>query len=219
MKKLDSGPPWRSSYEENNYGDFFYSLVRVYQPEKVVELGTKAGYSAYHIARGLKANGSGSLDCYDLWEKYEFKSVPKSVAEKNLKKFRDIITLEQRDVVGAHELYGKIDLVRSKTSAEGGSSADHALRAGRTSNGVDILHVDLNNDGGILEKVVPHWINKVRQFIIIEGGSSERDKIEWMIKYKKTSIAKWLESFSRRRGDIEYLTIEPFPSVTIIRKK
>jgi len=183
--------PWYSSYEKNNYGGFFYSLIRVYQPEKVVELGTKAGYSAYHLARGLKANKRGSLDCYDLWEKYEFNSVSKSVAEENLKEFKDIIRLELGEAIGVDKAY--------KT--------------------IDILHVDVSNEGGILEKIVPRWIDKTRQFIIIEGGSAERDKVEWMIKFKKAPIKKWLEDFSRQRGDIEYQTIEPFPSVTIIRKK
>jgi len=183
-------PPWYSSYEKNNYGDFFYSLIRAYQPEKVVELGTKAGFSAYHIARGLKTNGKGSLDCFDLWEKYKFNSVPKSVAEENLKEFRDIINLKSDDVIDVDKTYKMID----------------------------ILHIDVSNEGGILEKIIPHWIDRTRQLVVIEGGSSERDKVEWMIKHKKKPIKKWLEDFSRYRGDIEYFTIEPFPSVTIIRK-
>lgn len=181
--------PWYSSYEKNNYGDFFYSLMRVYQPKKVVELGTKAGYSAYHMARGLKVNGKGTLDCYDLWENYEFSSVSKSVAEQNLKKFKDIVSLKSGDVIGVDKTY--------KT--------------------VDILHVDVSNEGGILGNILTHWINKTRQAIIIEGGSDERDKIDWMVKYKKIPIRRWLEAFSRKRGDIEYFTLKPFPSVTIIR--
>lgn len=182
---------WYSSYEKNNYGDLFYALMRIYQPEKVVELGTKSGYSAYNIARGLKVNGKGSLDCYDLWEKYQFKSESKSVAGENLRQFSDILQLELRNAIGVDKKYKKID----------------------------ILHIDLSNEGSILEKIVPHWIDKVNQFIIIEGGSSERDKVEWMIKYKKMPIVKWLKDFKSKRLDIEYLTIEPFPSVTIIRKK
>ncbi len=184
-------PTWYSSYEKNNYGDFFYALIRLYQPEKVVELGTKAGYSAYHIARGLKANGKGTLDCYDLWEKYQFKSVPRSVAQKNLGQFSDILQLELRNAIGVDKKY--------KT--------------------VDILHIDLSHEGSILEKIVPYWIDKVNQFIIIEGGSLERDKVEWMIKYNKMPIRSWLKDFKSKRADIEYLTLEPFPSVTIIRKK
>ena len=188
-------PTWYSSYEENNYGELFYSLVRIYQPETVVELGTEAGYSAYHIARGLSVNGKGHLDCYDLWEKYNpqenygFYSASKSIAEQNLIEFKDIITLNLVNATSVDEKYGEID----------------------------ILHVDLHNEGEILAKIIPRWIDKTRQFIIIEGGSLERDQIDSMIKYNMVPIRKWLEDFSHS-GEIEYFTIEPFPSVTLIRK-
>ncbi len=183
--------PWFSAYEENNYGELFYALTRIYQPRKVVELGTKAGYSAYYIAKALKANGTGSLDCYDLWEKYKFNSVPKSVAEKNLKQFKDIATLRLADDASVATKY--------KT--------------------VDILHIDMGNHGEILEAVVPKWINKVRQLIIIEGGSPERDQVDWMKKYKKQSLAKWLNDFKKRHKNIETFTIDKFPSITLIRKR
>ncbi|MBI2634994.1 MAG: hypothetical protein HYW79_00365 [Parcubacteria group bacterium] len=39
-----------------------------------------------------------------------------------------------------------------------------------------------------------------------------------MIKYKKIPIRKWLKNFADKNGDIEYLMIEPFPSITIICK-
>ncbi len=232
-----AGSNWHCSYDKNYYGELFHSLIRIYQPEKVVELGTKDGYSAYHIARGLTANNHGTLDCYDLWETYienhRLDYASKSAAEKNLEEFKQIINLELSDAVGIDKKYGM----------------------------VDILHVDLDNDGEILEKIVPFWIDKVRQLIIIEGGSLERDKAASATDYKKLSVAKWLsdlnnkqhkslkeifpeqteqsgqfvivggkkeylekpiapwlESLSTRRGDIEYFTIEPFPSVTIIRK-
>lgn len=184
-------PPWHSSYEENNYGKLFYALIRVYKPKKVVELGTKAGYSAYHMARGLKANGKGHLYCYDLWEKYPFHSVLKSVAEKNLKKFKDIVSLSLEDAFSVEK--------KHKT--------------------VDILHIDLSNDGEKLEQIVPKWIDKVRQLIIIEGGSLEHDNLEWMIKYKRRPIRKWLKTFKSKRPDIEFITIDPFPSVTIMKRK
>jgi predicted O-methyltransferase YrrM len=135
-------PPWYSSYEKNNYGDLFYALVRIYKPKKVVELGTKAGYSAYHIARALRANGKGHLYCYDLWEKYPFSSVPKSVAQKNLRKYEDIVKFKLNDARKVYKLHKS----------------------------VDILHVDLSNEGKILNKIIPAWINKTRQLIIIEGG-------------------------------------------------
>lgn len=182
--------PWFSSYEHNNYGVIFYGLMRVYQPEKVVELGNKAGYSAYHMARGLKANGKGSIDCYDLWEKYEYNSVPKATAEANLKKYGDIVNLKLSDALGVENKYKS----------------------------VDILHIDLGNDGELLDNLVPKWLPKVQQLIIIEGGSAERDKVEWMVKYKKQSIADWLKEFCPK-NNLQRLTIKPFPSLTMIQKK
>ena len=190
-RKSWENPPWYSSYEENNYGELFYALVRIYKPDKIVELGTKAGYSAYHMARGLKTNGRGRLYCYDLWENYEFNSVSQSVAKENLKEYSNIIRLESRNVIGVHKIY--------KT--------------------LDILHIDLGNEGEILEKIIPHWIDKTNQLIVIEGGGMERDKVDWMIKFQKKPIRNWLKNFSKLRSDIEYFTIEPFPSLTIIRKK
>ena len=84
---------------------------------------------------------------------------------------------------------------------------------------IDILHVDVENSSGILEEIVPRWIDKIRQVIVIEGGSAKRDKEGWMSILNKQTIVKWLKDFARRRGDIEYFTIEPFPSITIIKKK
>jgi len=189
MKRNWENPPWYSSYEKNNYGELFYSLMRIYRPKKVVELGTKAGYSAYHIARGLRDNRKGKLDCYDLWEKYEFNTVPKSTAINNLAEFKDLVSFNERDAIEVYKKYNKID----------------------------ILHVDISNDGKILENIIPYWIDKVRQVILIEGGSPERDNFHWMIKYKKEPIMSWLKGFADR-GGIEYFTINPFPSITIIQK-
>lgn len=238
MDKIKSNTNWHSSYEANNYGDLFYALIRLYQPKIVVELGTQAGYSAYHIARGLTENGHGKLDCYDLWEKnnenYGFNSISRSIALNNLKQYKNIISLNSRNAIEVDKKYQMID----------------------------ILHVDLDNDATILEKVVPAWISKVKQLIIIEGGSIERDiaaegtdfkKLpvnEWLndldrkdnknlrklieqksksssqyvvvsgkAKYKEKPIAPWLKDFSKRQGNIEYFTFEPFPSLTIMRKK
>jgi hypothetical protein len=187
---FDLGEPWFSSYEKNNYGDLFYSLIRIYRPKTVIELGTKAGYSAYHIARGLKKNRTGKLYCYDLWEKYPFRSVPKAKAEKNLKRYKDIVRFKSTDATKVYKLHRK----------------------------VDILHVDLSNEGEILNNVIPHWISRVNQLIIIEGGSIERDKLDWMIKFNKKSIREWLKKFSLKHKNIRHFTIGPFPSVTIIRK-
>ena len=193
IKKSVEKTKWRSSYEANSYGDLFYALVRMYRPARVVELGTKAGYSAFHIARGMATNGFGKLDCYDLWEKYQYNSNSKSMAEKNLKKYSKYVRLYLRDVVGVDRKYKKDQ--------------------------VDFVHIDLGNEPAMLQKVLLPWLNKVGKFVIIEGGSQERDQIDWMIKYKKSPLSPWLRKIARQNSAIEYFTFAPFPSVTIIRKK
>ena len=74
------------------------------------------------------------------------------VACKNLKVFENIVQINRQDAAGVDKIY--------KT--------------------IDILHVDLGNEAGILEKIVPNWIDKTGQLIIIEGGSEERDERSWM---------------------------------------
>lgn len=174
---------WKSSYEKNNYGYLFSSLVRIYKPKKIVELGTKEGYSAFYMAIGLRDNHFGTLDCYDLWEKYKFNSCSVEIATENLKGFQDIINLYQEDARGIDKRYDSVDM----------------------------LHIDLSNDGNLLEKILPPWLDKAK-LIILEGGSEERDNVEWMKKYDKKSINEWL-----KEQDFDYFTFEPFPSITLIR--
>ena len=228
---------WYSSYEENNYGDLFYSLVRIYRPKKIVELGTKAGYSAYHMARALRDNGTGTLDCYDLFEDfikyYGSPSTSQEAAEENLLEFKDLIKLTKANALSVHKNY----------------------------KAVDILHIDLENNERVLEKVVPLWLNKVRKLIILEGGSRARDELdlsqdsvkmpaqEWFatlnkegkkslekIKpprttnkgqyvvlggstiYKNSHINDWVKKFSQRKS-LDYFTFSPFPSLTLLQKK
>lgn len=179
---------WKSSYDIHEYGSLFHSLIKIYKPKKIVELGTKAGYSAYYMAKALKENGSGSLDCYDLWELYQYSSCNIEEARENLKEYKEIINLFQMDVSNVDESYDSID----------------------------VLHVDLGNHGESLDKVIKSWLPKVKQFIIIEGGSKERDRVDWMIKYNKKPINDWL---NENRDLFNFVVIEPFPSVTIIIKK
>ena len=48
--------------------------------------------------------------------------------------------------------------------------------------------------------------------MILEGGSEERDEVEWMKKYNKRNIKPYLESLN-----LEWKTIGNFPSITLIK--
>ena len=55
---------------------------------------------------------------------------------------------------------------------------------------IDILHIDIANNGDIYQFVFDHYIQKIADngIILMEGGSYKRDNIEWMIKYNKPKI-------------------------------
>jgi predicted O-methyltransferase YrrM len=188
-EKLDASK-WKSSYEQNNYDSLFYGLIRSLKPKIIVELGTKNGFSAYHMSRALKDNGIGQIHCYDLWEKYPYHSCTLAEAKENLKEFVDagIAKLELKDAVEVQKDYDFID----------------------------VLHVDLSNKGEILEEVIPPWLLKVKSLIILEGGSAERDNVDWIKKFNKQPIREWLRKNSDK---FQIIVLEPFPGLTLLQPK
>ena len=50
--------------------------------------------------------------------------------------------------------------------------------------------------------------------IILEGGSIERDQVEWMTRYNKRSINPVIEKYSRV---FDIRVIGTFPSLTILK--
>ena len=80
---------------------------------------------------------------------------------------------------------------------------------------VDYLHVDVSNNGGTFRAVFDQWSHKVRQIILLEGGSAERDNVAWMHQYQKPAIGPALADLRRTHPDWSFTTLEPFPSLTI----
>lgn len=180
-----------TSWDKHDYSLLFYGLVRGQRPSICVELGTYAGYSAFQIGSALKHNGFGVLDCYDLWEKYPFNKVPMSVARDNLKNLP--VNLHQEDALEAHKHYDFMS--------------------------IDLLNVDISNDGDTYLKVLVDWYKKLSPlaYVLLEGGSPERDKVEWMVKYNKKPIVSALNNYQiTRRYEVNVLPY--FPGLSILKK-
>lgn len=77
----------------------------------------------------------------------------------------------------------------------------------------DIIHIDISNDGDIYKFALQNYFPLVNKALIMEGGSRERDNVEWMIKFDKKPINPYLMSI-QKKYKIEI--IEKFPSLTII---
>ena len=191
-----------SSYEKNNYGRVFESIIKTHQPIVTVELGVLNGYSTVHIGKGLKFNRehfdiSGHLDAYDLWDDYTYKHGSMKVVQNtiNTMVLKDYITLHKADAYKVHEKYKR----RS----------------------VHIVHIDISNTGGTIKKIVEQWNQKLvhNGILLFEGGSFERDNVEWMKKYYKPSIR---EEISTNKIIDQFYTVkiyEKFPSLTMLFKK
>ena len=83
-------------------------------------------------------------------------------------------------------------------------------------NSIDILHIDIANNGDVYKFTIEYYLKKVSNggLLILEGGSKERDQVEWMKKYSKPSIKKYLDTLK----DLQVLTIGAVPSITVIKK-
>lgn len=185
----------RSSYSENNYDSLFEAIAKIYNPELIVECGVLDGYSLLALARGAP---DARVVGIDLFDDYEYKHGSKSTIyiranELNIKN----IELIQKDAFLAAEEFDD--------------------------NSIDVFHCDISNDGDKLEKILNVWWRKVKKngLILFEGGSKERDNVEWMKKYKKIPISKFKDSLAfgcYEDGSVEFVTITPYPSITICRK-
>ncbi len=183
----------RSSYLQNNYGELFSALVRVHKPSLIVECGILDGYSLISLAFPSQPYG-GKVVGYDLFDDYEFKHGKKEEIE-NL--------LDQHGIAN-------VSLVKKDAFEAASLHSDES---------VDFLHIDIANDGDKLEQMFGVWDKKMKKggLIVFEGGSHERDEVDWMVEYCKNPIRNF-KSTVRDWYNYEYVTLLPFPSLTICRK-
>ena len=191
----------RSSYEQNNFGEVLYNIVTAFRPANAVELGVLDGCSSLHIAMALRDNIKrgvvAQLDSYDLFDDYQYKHGDKAEVEKMLKRenLDTIVNVYKADAFKVHASY--------------------------QDNRIYFLHVDISNTGDIIRKIMELWHPKmvIGGLILFEGGSAERDKIEWMVKYKMAPIKPEIETNKIINDNYIYGTYLKFPSLTCLLKK
>lgn len=85
-------------------------------------------------------------------------------------------------------------------------------------NSIDLLHIDIANNGDTYRHFVRHYYQKLKPggVAILEGGSAERDGYWWMKAFNKPLIQDALREF--RSQGIQYHVVEAFPSLTIVKK-
>jgi hypothetical protein len=84
---------------------------------------------------------------------------------------------------------------------------------------VDIIHIDIANDGDTYRTAVEKYSSKLtsKGIIILEGGSKERDEISWMVKYDNKKIQPELTLLANEY-DLSVMTIGSIPSITVLQR-
>ncbi len=158
-------PKIESSYRENDLGKTLYEQVLKYKPKKVVEFGALFGYSTIAMAMALHELGQGKIVSYDLWDKYPHTHSTKNNTQKNIDLYglSEYVTLKQGDL---------IEWLKDPEE-------------------FDMMHIDISNKGDIIKMVFNTIKSHIKKgkIILFEGGSKERDNVEWMKKYKCKKIS------------------------------
>lgn len=83
---------------------------------------------------------------------------------------------------------------------------------------IDILHIDIANNGDVLEFVIQNYLQKLSKngIILFEGGSHERDNVPWMNTYQKPKIEPIIKKYNSNELCIK--VIGTFPSLTLIKR-
>jgi len=177
-----------SSYSENNFGDIIKSITFSINPKKIVEFGILNGYSLDSFLNGISSECI--INAYDIFEKFNGNGS------------------NYNEIINKYKNYNNISIKRGDFYEEYKNFEDESI---------DILHVDIANDGDIYNFCVDNYYSKIVKggIIILEGGSRERDNVEWMIKFNKKSIKNVV---NKLKNKYSLISIDNFPSVTIIRK-
>jgi hypothetical protein len=183
----------RSSYLEHNFGPFFQKAVQMFGPKRIVEFGLLDGYSTEYLLNGLIYNGFGKLDCFDLFEDFPFNRADYGYINKRFLKCKEegLIRINKGDFYRQDEILGDQQ--------------------------IDMFHIDIANNGDTYDWFINNYFPKLSSngIAMLEGGSRERDLVSWMIKYNKPPIHLVLEKLNTC-SEIKYMTIEKFPSITIL---
>jgi len=180
----------KSSYLNNlNYGDIFKTILFMINPTSIVEIGILDGFSLKTMTDNTSNNCV--IKAYDIFDEFNGHSADKEALQKEFLK-NDNVTIEYGD------FYKLCDDIQD--------------------NSIDLLHIDIANNGDVFEYVIKNYMKKIKRngIIILEGGSNERDNVEWMNIYNKPKIQPIIEKYS---SSVNIKVIGKIPSLSIITLK
>ena len=189
-----------SSYNNNvTFGDVLDSIVFTLNPKKIIEVGILEGFS---LERFVESSDSDTIiQAYDIFEEFNGNHAKKDKLVSMFKKYNNV-TINYGDFYEVHNIISD----------------------------VDIIHIDIANNGDVFEYAIKNYLPKLSEngIMIMEGGSEQRDNVEWMIKYNKPKIQPVIQKYNSLY-DIKTICEDKIwnkiknnkyqPAITLIRKK
>ena len=179
----------KSSYNNNiSYGELLSGIVFSLQPKTIVEFGILEGYSLKAFVDNT--NNTTNIKAYDIFDEFNGNGANKTELKNRFSSYSNI-TIDYGD------FYKKHDEIKD--------------------NSIDLLHIDIANNGDVLKFALKYYMNKLSPngILIFEGGSEDRDNVGWMKKYNKPAIKPII---IQNKNFYNIKTIGHFPSITIIKK-
>ena len=179
----------KSSYNYTiNYGDLISGITFVMNPKNIVEIGILEGFSLKKFIDN--SNPTTNIKAYDIFDNFNGNAANKEILLEKFSKYKNV-KIEYGDFYKIHN-----DI---------------------SDNTIDIIHIDIANNGETYEYIINNYISKLTKngILIIEGGSEERDNIEWMNKYNKPKIKPIIEKYS---NNYKFKTIGNIPSITLLKE-
>ncbi len=173
-----------SSYNNKvTFGDILNTITFTLNPKKIVEVGILEGFSLECFAES--SNSDTIIQAYDIFEEFNGNHANRENLVSRFKKYNNV-TINYGDFYNVHN-----DI-----------------------SNVDIIHIDIANNGDVFEFAIKNYLPKLSKngIMIMEGGSEQRDNVEWMIKYNKPKIQPVVKKYGLK-------VVGTFPSITIIKKE
>ena len=179
----------KSSYSQNKYSNLFKAICFAINPKRIVEFGILEGYSLMSFVTAC--NRQTEIFAYDIFDEFPYNAANLLNIKNKFKNFNNV-KIEKRNFYGSEHLF--------------------------KSNSIDIIHIDIANNGKVFKYVFENYIDKLTNegICILEGGSNQRDNVEWMKKYNKEKIVPVINSFKNK---FDILVLEDYPSITIVKKR
>lgn len=180
----------QSSYNNKvDYSDILKTITFMQNPNKIIEFGILDGLSLKSFIDN--SHNNCNIKAYDIFDDFNGNCANKEKLDKYFSDCKNVSIL-----------YG--DYYKEYKNI--------------TNNSIDIIHIDIANNGDVIEFAFENYINKLSEngIFIFEGGSKERDEVEWMNKYNKQKMNPIFEKYKKIYS---ITTIGDVPSLTIVKKK